>query len=539
MATDTPAESSWSPWQPTQLQTLSWLISDQSSVRGECRAERLSSDDVIKHQSENSTDENMNRRSQKDCEIHNSWEQSTQQRFLRREVDRRVQGAVSADQALLDNKRFRLRKMLEAEERQYLQELEAKRETAAEKKDKMSKRLGELKKKREAERQQLVGEKREQQFRRQDVDYRDLQRKRSELEASEHQKAQLRVKQEQRQQQQQEEQLYAQLWEADRQAKEERERRGKETRRQANLKTAQEVLAQSQEAQQRRTEQKKVLQQQEAQQLQQQQEALLLQQQQQQRKKTLQKKTFVRQLDRELQLKKQRVAREQRDEEQLNLSVMRQLPPQLPQQDPDQPQKAEQKRLRLKEDRLLDRKQLQQARQAQKKTEEQRERRTEEQRKEIQLKNDEQRRRQRQASTKLKEEVKDSNRLRVQNRLKEKQLQAVEHQRQVEERLQSEERARRQAQEEKLQQTLHKEAYAADLRAQMLQQPKQQQQQQRRPPIRGVSATTGPGRLLPKRSRLEPNRLRRPDPSPSTLNPITGLRASRTVLPAIPTSIRR
>lgn len=60
---------------------------------------------------------------------------------------------------------YRLRELLEAEEQQYLQEIEARKETSLQRQEKMKEYIKALREKREKERQQLVSDKLEQLFR--------------------------------------------------------------------------------------------------------------------------------------------------------------------------------------------------------------------------------------------------------------------------------------------------------------------------------------------------------------------------------------
>lgn len=61
--------------------------------------------------------------------------------------------------------RLRLRALLEAEEQQYLQEIEAKKETSLQRQEKMKEYIRALRERREKERQQVVSDKLEQLFR--------------------------------------------------------------------------------------------------------------------------------------------------------------------------------------------------------------------------------------------------------------------------------------------------------------------------------------------------------------------------------------
>lgn len=59
----------------------------------------------------------------------------------------------------------RLRKLLETEEQQYLQEIESRKETSLQRQEKMKEYIKALRERREKERQQLVSDKLEQLFR--------------------------------------------------------------------------------------------------------------------------------------------------------------------------------------------------------------------------------------------------------------------------------------------------------------------------------------------------------------------------------------
>uniref|UniRef100_A0A8D0FH94 Cilia- and flagella-associated protein 53 n=1 Tax=Strix occidentalis caurina TaxID=311401 RepID=A0A8D0FH94_STROC len=101
--------------------------------------------------------------------------------------------------------------------------MESLEETVQEKQEKMRERAKLLREKREKERQQLVAEKREQQFREQCEELRVQWMKKHQKELCEDRLAQLALKEELKKQQKKEEQMFAELWEEDRLAKEKRE----------------------------------------------------------------------------------------------------------------------------------------------------------------------------------------------------------------------------------------------------------------------------------------------------------------------------
>ncbi|NXS54873.1 CFA53 protein, partial [Brachypteracias leptosomus] len=157
------------------------------------------------------------------CRRVQEWHHQSEQKWLHREVQRKVEVAMKEFQAGAEERRERLRELLEAEERGYLAEMEALGETVQEKEAKMRERVKLLREKRENERQQLVAEKREQQFREQCEELRLQWMKQHQKELCEDRLAQLALKEELKQQQKKEEQMFAELWEEDRLAKEKRE----------------------------------------------------------------------------------------------------------------------------------------------------------------------------------------------------------------------------------------------------------------------------------------------------------------------------
>ncbi|MEQ2162136.1 hypothetical protein GOODEAATRI_016700 [Goodea atripinnis] len=99
------------------------------------------------------------------CDIKASWLKSSERRLVRGAVERRVQAELQQHEADICERRHRLRQLLEAEEKQLLQELEEMKETTVERLAKMRERAKVLKEKRESERIRLVSEKLDQLFR--------------------------------------------------------------------------------------------------------------------------------------------------------------------------------------------------------------------------------------------------------------------------------------------------------------------------------------------------------------------------------------
>ncbi|KAM7076798.1 LOW QUALITY PROTEIN: cilia- and flagella-associated protein 53-like [Ciconia maguari] len=150
------------------------------------------------------------------------WQQRNEQKWLHSVVQRKVDATMQEYLAGTDERRERLRELLEAEESRYFAEMESLEETVLEKQEKMRERA-KLLREREKERQQLVAEKREQQFREQCEELCVQQMKKHQKELCEDRLAQLALKEELKKQQKKEEQMFAELWKEDRLAKEKRE----------------------------------------------------------------------------------------------------------------------------------------------------------------------------------------------------------------------------------------------------------------------------------------------------------------------------
>ncbi|KAM8793557.1 cilia- and flagella-associated protein 53-like [Eudromia elegans] len=153
----------------------------------------------------------------------NEWRERFERRRQHHCVQRRVHEAMQAYLAGSEDRRERLRELLESEENRYFAEMESLEETVLEKQAKMRERAKLLREKREEERQKLVTEKREQQFREQCEEFRTRWVQKHQQEVCADRLAQLALKEELKKQQQQEEQMFAKLWEEDRLAKEKQE----------------------------------------------------------------------------------------------------------------------------------------------------------------------------------------------------------------------------------------------------------------------------------------------------------------------------
>ncbi|XP_047185416.1 cilia- and flagella-associated protein 53 isoform X3 [Scophthalmus maximus] len=284
-------------------------------------------------------------REQRSCDVKNSWLQRSDHQFLRRTVDRRVRAAVAHRETHVDQRRRRLQQLLEAEQQQLLQEMEL-TEPEEEKQAKMEERLKTLRERRERERQELVSEKLELQFRDQCDELRSVVSRRREQEACRERDAQLRTRQEQLQQRREEERLFQELWEADGRAKQDRERQREEAQQRGNTEQLSVLRTQVEEAERRRLTEKELKEEEDRLMLQQLEEQLLQEQQSQQQQKHRAQQNRRRELDHDFRLKMKRLAREQQDEQQLDMSVMEELL----RQETDCKQEGAQRKVELKEE---------------------------------------------------------------------------------------------------------------------------------------------------------------------------------------------
>ncbi|KAK7895779.1 hypothetical protein WMY93_021104 [Mugilogobius chulae] len=215
---------------------------------------------------------------QQSWDTKNSWIKSSDRHYVRKNTERQVKAAIDQYQLSIEERRERLRNMLETEEQQLLKETEEKRETALERQAKMRDRAKALRDIRETKRQQMVSEKMEQLFINQCEELRTVLTKRREEEARLDCVAQVRSKQEQQQQQQMKDRQFAEMWEAIHQREEQKEKERAERERQKTHEHVSHLRAQMDDAEQQR-QQAKALKEEEAQLLLEHREMLTLQEQ--------------------------------------------------------------------------------------------------------------------------------------------------------------------------------------------------------------------------------------------------------------------
>ncbi|XP_036596661.1 cilia- and flagella-associated protein 53 [Trichosurus vulpecula] len=151
------------------------------------------------------------------------WELRMGRSFMDKFVQRNVEDAMQGFLINTEERRNRLRELLEAEENEYLTEIEAKENTAKIRQDEMREKIRVLREVREKERQDFVAKKRDQQFRQHCDDLRTHLMKVHEKKVCEERAAQVAFNEELRKQKMIEDKLFVELWEQDRLAKEKRE----------------------------------------------------------------------------------------------------------------------------------------------------------------------------------------------------------------------------------------------------------------------------------------------------------------------------
>ncbi|XP_056586759.1 cilia- and flagella-associated protein 53 [Triplophysa dalaica] len=263
-------------------------------------------------------------RDQSSCDVRMQWERNTQRRMVSATIDRQLQEAMVQYHMGIDERRERLRELLEFEEQELLCEIETKKETVLEKQAKMRERAKTLREKRESERQKLVADKLDQLFIEQSEELRAVQMKRRQDEVCTERESQIRSREEARQMRQEEDRVFVQMWESDRLAKEERESQELQRKRQSNLEQVAFLQVQMETAEQQRIRAKQ-LKEEEAQLLRDQMEMLQLESEREQKQKLLDQDKRRKQLDRSLRLKMKRQAREKQEELALDMTILEQL----------------------------------------------------------------------------------------------------------------------------------------------------------------------------------------------------------------------
>lgn len=260
----------------------------------------------------------------KHCDLKNDWERSTDKRIQLNTVKRRVNSLLQANQFAIEERRDRLRSLLESEEKQYLIEMDAKEETVLERQAKMREKAKALKEKRERERLNLVQEKLEQQWRDQCEELRSTLSKRQQDQVAAERLQQLEIKADMEAADKVEEQLFADLWYADMMAKAKKEE--DQTRRQMSAnRDMLDTLNQQMAALEAQKQEEKRLEQEEAELLKQQTMLRKLEEQRAMEEKRRRQMETRQIYDRSLRMKMERTAREMQEQLAFDLQILEQL----------------------------------------------------------------------------------------------------------------------------------------------------------------------------------------------------------------------
>ncbi|KAM8960897.1 LOW QUALITY PROTEIN: cilia- and flagella-associated protein 53-like [Pelodytes ibericus] len=149
------------------------------------------------------------------------WERMTNYKIMHNTVQRRVSETMEAYETHLEERRERLKALLESEAMENIKRMEAMKETPLERQARIRARTRCLKAKTERERQAIVTEKLEQQFREHCEELRNMKSKMKLNEVCKERMAQLGLKDQLNRQRQEKEKLFAEIWEKDWIAKEE------------------------------------------------------------------------------------------------------------------------------------------------------------------------------------------------------------------------------------------------------------------------------------------------------------------------------
>jgi len=258
------------------------------------------------------------------CDLKNDWEKCTDKKIQVNTVKRRVNTLLKANEFSIEDRRERLRDLLSSEEANYVQEMADKEETVLERQAKMRERARQLKEKREKERMDLVHEKLEQQFRNQCEELRSTVSKREMDQIAAERMEQLRIKSEREEEQKAEDEMYAELWYADMQAKARREE--EETKKQmlANRDTL-EVLQRQMAALEAQRQQEKLLVEEEARILAETAELRKLEEMQALEEKKRKQEEIREMYGKSLQMKQKKQAREMQEQLAFDLKMLEQL----------------------------------------------------------------------------------------------------------------------------------------------------------------------------------------------------------------------
>ncbi|XP_074851889.1 cilia- and flagella-associated protein 53 [Carettochelys insculpta] len=340
------------------------------------------------------------------------WENHNECRKLHNIVQQKVNQTMQEYLAGAEDRRKRLCALLEAEEKSYFAEMEALGETMLEKQAKMRQQAKKLREKREEERQKLVALKREQQFREHCEEVRLQWSQRHQKEVCSDRLAQLALKEELKKQEKREEQIFAELWEQDRLAKEKREKedfqkRSEQNQEMLNVLNAQIAALDAQKGEAKR------LKEEEAQLLEEERKLLKLEEEQVQMEKLQKQKKHRDILVNSAQAKMNRLNREKQEELALDMKILERL---LHESQEDTEGKKQRKQELLKEQQMY-REYLAQQLEEEKRQEKQMDKLLEEEMEKTWAKKAEQMRLEKEARKQLMKDVLDTRRLQIEEKL--------------------------------------------------------------------------------------------------------------------------
>jgi len=162
---------------------------------------------------------------QKHHDLKTQWEKETDVRIQKNTVKRRVETILKKESFDLEQRREKLRALLDAEEEQYLIDIDAQQETTLERQAKMRARAKALREKREQERLALVEEKLDIRWREECDELRPILARQHQNEVFAERAKQIEIAGIIKEREKEEEDMYAALWESDRIMKIEREER--------------------------------------------------------------------------------------------------------------------------------------------------------------------------------------------------------------------------------------------------------------------------------------------------------------------------
>ncbi|PAA59231.1 hypothetical protein BOX15_Mlig024162g1, partial [Macrostomum lignano] len=272
------------------------------------------------------------RRAERDAEVRaqalmdmrSDWEQQTNKRLQRKAVNRRLQEYRRQMEMRIEERRDRLRALLEADERRHLEEMDASQETVLERQAKMRERAKQLREEKEAERQQLVEQKMNELWREQSEELRTNLQKRHLAEVIAERDNQVHLKKRLEAQRQAEERYFHELWKDELAAKAEREERDLAERKQREMETVA-VLEQQRAAFKARRDEELKLKEEEAQLVREMEELRKVEAAQAAEERRRKEQETRRMLDRNIRLRMRQKAREAQEELAFDMKILEQL----------------------------------------------------------------------------------------------------------------------------------------------------------------------------------------------------------------------